>query len=389
MSLPVAPGTPVEDLARALIDIPSVSGDEQAIADAVEEALRSCGHFEVTRLGDSIVARTTLGLAERIIIAGHLDTVPIKDNVPSCLSDDGTEVIGRGAVDMKAGVAVQLALAVELAAPTRDVTWIFYDNEEVEASRSGLGRVVRERPDLVEGDFAILGEPTSAVIEGGCNGTLRCEVSLAGKAAHSARAWKGVNAVHLAAPLLTALSNHEAANIEVDGLAYREGLNAVRISGGIAGNVIPDECTVTINYRFAPGADVQTAKQRVIDFIDAAYAEADADAGAGAVRTVTWTDESAAARPGLDAAIAQDFVAAVAATGALPPRAKLGWTDVARFGELGIPAVNYGPGDPELAHASGDAERCPIEHMRACHAALKAWLTAPPSSSNTGDQEDL
>jgi succinyl-diaminopimelate desuccinylase len=326
--------------------------------------------LEVTRLGDALVARTTLGHSERVIIAGHLDTVPIKGNVPSRLSRDGTEVIGRGAVDMKSGVAVQLALAVELSAPTRDITWVFYDNEEVEASRSGLGRIVRERPDLVEGDFAILGEPTSAVIEGGCNGTLRCEVTLHGTAAHSARAWKGINAIHLAAPLLTALRRYEAASVEVDGLVFREGLNAVGVAGGIAGNVIPDACTVTINYRFAPGIDIPAAKQRVIDFVDAAYANADV------AREVVWTDESAAARPGLDAPLAQDFVAAVAATGAGAPRAKLGWTDVARFGELGIPAVNYGPGDPELAHASGDAERCPIDHIHACHAALKAWLTA-------------
>jgi len=369
MPLPVAPGTPVEHLTRALIDIPSVSGDEAAIADEVESALRACSHLDVTRLGDAIVARTTLGKAERVIIAGHLDTVPIKDNVPSRLSADGTQVIGRGAVDMKAGVAVQLALAVELDAPTRDITWVFYDNEEVEASRSGLGRIVRERPDLLIGDFAILGEPTSAVIEGGCNGTLRCEVTLHGKAAHSARAWKGLNAIHLAAPLLTALSAYDAASVEVDGLVYREGLNAVRVAGGIAGNVIPDDCTVTINYRFAPGSDLPQAKERVVDFIDAAYEGADVS------RDVVWTDESAAARPGLDAPLARDFVSAVGATGADAPRAKLGWTDVARFGELGISAVNYGPGDPELAHASGDLERCPIAHMLSCHTALKAWLT--------------
>lgn len=364
------PTGPVENLARALIDIPSVSGHERQIADEVESVLRACAHLDVTRLGDTIVARTAGGRDERVIIAGHLDTVPIKENVPSRVSDDGAYVVGRGAVDMKSGVAVQLALAVELSAPVRDVTWVFYDNEEVEASRSGLGRVVRERPDLLAGDFAILGEPTSAVIEGGCNGTLRCEVTIHGTAAHSARSWKGVNAVHLAAPLLSALSAHEAATVEVDGLEYREGLNAVRIGGGIAGNVIPDACTVTLNYRFAPGIDVMDAKERVVAFIDAAYDGADVS------RNVVWTDESAAARPGLDAPLARDFVAAVAATGAQAPRAKLGWTDVARFGELGIPAVNYGPGDPERAHASGDAERCPIADIHACHAALTAWLTA-------------
>ncbi len=373
MSLPVAPGTPIEDLARALIDIPSVSGDEALIADLVEQALRAAPHLEVTRMGDALIARTTLGLAERVLVAGHLDTVPIAGNVPSRLSDDGTEVIGRGAVDMKAGVAVQLALAVELAAPTRDVTWIFYDQEEVQATRNGLGRIARERPDLLQGDFAILGEPTSAVIEGGCNGTLRCEVRIPGKAAHSARAWKGVNAIHRAAPLLAALAAYKPFTVDVDGLEYREGLNAVGVSGGIAGNVIPDSCVVTLNFRFAPSIDVAHAKVRIEAFVDDAFAAAGGGAGDGVV--LVWTDESAGARPGLDAPLAKAFADAVAATGASAPRAKLGWTDVARFGVLGIPAVNYGPGNPELAHA--DDERCPIEDMRRCHAALRDWLTAP------------
>lgn len=377
MVLTVVPGAPVEDLARALIDIPSVSGDEQAIADAVEAVLRACSHLEVTRLGDAVVARTTLGRPERVLVAGHLDTVPIKGNVPARLSDDATELVGRGAVDMKCGVAVQLQLAVELTEPARDVTWIFYDQEEVEATRNGLGRIVRERPDLVAGDFAILGEPTAGVIEGGCNGTLRCEVRLPGVAAHSARAWKGVNAIHRAAPLLEALASYRPFTVDVDGLEYREGLNAVAIRGGIAGNVIPDECVVTLNFRFAPSIDVAHAKTRVEAFVADAFA-ADATAGASGAGTgagapsVVWVDESAGARPGLDAPMARAFAAAVAATGAAPPRAKLGWTDVARFGELGIPAVNYGPGDPELAHA--DDERCPIDQIRACHAALGAWL---------------
>lgn len=375
MALPVTPGTPVELLARALIDIPSVSGDEQAIAAQVESVLRDCAHLDVVRVGDSLVARTTLGRKERVIIAGHLDTVPIKDNVPSRMSADGTEVIGRGAVDMKSGVAVQLALAVELTAPTRDVTWVFYDNEEVEASRSGLGRIVRDRPELLEGDFAILGEPTSAVIEGGCNGTLRLDVTIHGRAAHSARAWKGANAIQGAAPLLAALAAYEHEDIVVEGLTFREGINAVGIKGGIAGNVIPDACTVSINYRFSPAWTLAEAKGRIEGLVGAAYAGVPEPPNG---RTVTWeyTDEAAAARPGLDAPLAIEFAAAVSAVGGPPPRAKLGWTDVARFGELGIPAVNFGPGNPELAHASGDAERCPVADIHRCHAALHAWLTS-------------
>jgi len=376
MHLPVAPGSSVENLARALIDIPSVSGDERAIASRVEAVLRDCAHLDVVRIGDSLVARTTLGRSERVIIAGHLDTVPIKGNVPSKMSADGTEIIGRGAVDMKSGVAVQLALAVELIAPTRDVTWVFYDNEEVEASRSGLGRIVRERPELLEGDFAILGEPTSAVIEGGCNGTLRLDVTIHGKAAHSARAWKGANAIQGAAPLLAALAAYESEDIEVDGLTFREGINAVGIHGGIAGNVIPDACTVSINYRFSPAWTVGEAKARVEGLVTGAYEGVPEPANG---RTVTWeyTDEAASARPGLDAPLAIAFADAVAATGAPAPRAKLGWTDVARFGELGIPAVNFGPGDPERAHASGEGESCPVSDIHRCHTALRDWLMEP------------
>lgn len=354
---------PVEDLAKALVDIPSVSGNEDRIADAVEAALRECAHLEVTREGNAIVARTRLGHPERVAVAGHLDTVPIKGNVPGWWEDGVLH--GRGTVDMKAGVAVQLSLAAALTAPTRDVTWIFYDQEEVEADRNGLGRLVREHPALIEADFAVLCEPTQGVIEGGCNGTMRAEVRINGRAAHSARAWKGVNAVHKAAPLLTALAARPAEAFVVDGLEYREGLSAVRIHGGIAGNVIPDTCIVTLNYRFAPCWSIAEAQARLEEFV--------ASAGLDDYELV-YTDLSGPARPGLDAPLAVSFVDSVATTGVAAPRAKQGWTDVARFGELGVPAVNYGPGDPELAHA--DDERCPAEEIRLCRAGLEAWLTA-------------
>lgn len=356
---------PVDHLTRQLIDIPSVSGGEAAIAEAVEQALAQCPHLTVIRDGDAIVARTTLGLPERVIIAGHLDTVPIKANVPSVLTADGRGIVGRGATDMKGGVAVMLSLAAQVSAPTRDVTWIFYDHEEVEESKNGLGRLARRHPDLLQGDFAVLCEPTQAQIEGGCNGTLRIDIVLPGTAAHSARAWKGVNAIHGAAPVLTALAAYVPRTVEVDGLEYREGLNAVAVNGGIAGNVIPDECTVTINYRFAPSLSTDDAVQHVLDVVEAA--------GVGEYSALV-TDRADACRPGLDAPMAQSFVAAVAGTGAPSPRAKLGWTDVARFGALGIPAVNYGPGDPELAHT--DHEWCPSDEIHQCRAGLAAWLTA-------------
>lgn len=350
------------DVARQLCDLESVSGNEAAIADAIETSLDLCAHLEVVRNGDAVVARTNLGRSQRVVIAGHIDTVPVNDNLPTRAETvDGTTYIwGRGTVDMKAGVAVQLVLAKELIEPIVDITWIWYDHEEVDSDLNGLGRLAREQPELLAGDFAILGEPTRAQIEGGCNGTLRVDVTTRGKRAHSARAWVGINAIHRAAPILSVLAAYEPREIEVDGLAYRESLNAVAISGGVAGNVIPDECTVTLNYRFAPSRTGDDAIAHVRELF-AVVADYDVE--------ITVTDLAEGARPGLEAPLVQDFMNAVG--GVAHP--KYGWTDVARFSALGIPAVNYGPGDPLLAHA--DDERVDVAEIVECERGLRAWLT--------------
>jgi len=343
-------------LLRQLIDLESVSGGEQTIADAVEGALRPYEHLTVVRDGNVVMARTDLGRPDRVLVAGHLDTVPIAGNVPSWITGAGDDrmVWGRGACDMKGGVAVQLAAAAQLASPRRDLTWIFYDNEEVEESRNGLARIAREHPDWLDGSFAVLCEPTNAEIEGGCQGTLRAEVRLRGVAAHSARSWKGHNAIHDAGEVLRRLAAYEPARVEVDGLTYREGLNAVRIAGGIAGNVIPDRCVVEVNYRFAPAKSPQQAADHVREVLDGFE--------------VDVTDAAAGARPGLDSPAAAEFLAAVGGRAS----AKLGWTDVARFAARGVPAVNFGPGDPSLAHA--DDERCPATDLTRCRDALVGWL---------------
>ena len=350
------------ELTRALCDIPSVSGDEALLAGAVEASLRALAHLEVLRDGDAVMARTRLGRAERVVVAGHLDTVPVAGNLPTRLVEagGGTELWGRGTVDMKAGVAVQLALAATLTAPTRDVTWVFYDQEEVEASRNGLGRLVRNHPDWLRGDVAVLCEPTAAAIEGGCNGTLRAEIRVQGRAAHSARSWLGVNAIHAAAEVLNRLGAYAPRVVDVDGLTYREGLNAVAIRGGIAGNVIPDECVVTVNYRFAPSRSVVEAEAHVREVFDGF--------------DVTTTDGAEGARPGLHEPAVAQFAAAVAGLTGRAPAAKEGWTDVARFAQLGVPAVNFGPGDPLLAHA--DDERCPVDQITTCFDGLRTWLTS-------------
>ncbi|SDS73930.1 succinyldiaminopimelate desuccinylase [Paraoerskovia marina] len=357
------------DLWRAVCDAPSVSGDETALADAVERVLRGCAHLEVLRDGDAIVARTHLGRPHRVVVAGHLDTVPLTDppNLPTRMEGEGEDAVlwGRGTVDMKGGLTVQLALAVELTDPVVDVTWVFYDHEEVEAELNGLGRLVRHHPELLHGDFAILGEATNAGIEGGCKGTLRVEVTTTGVAAHSGRPWMGTNAIHAAAEVLARLDAYEAREVDVEGLVYREGMSAVRISGGIAGNVVPDRCTVTVNYRFAPDKALDEAISHTRELFDGF--------------DVVVTDAAPGARPGLDAPLAQDFAAAVERLTGVEPAAKQGWTDVARFSTLGVPAVNFGPGDPLLAHK--DDEHCPVSDVRTCHAALRAWLTGAPADA--------
>ncbi|MFJ4997598.1 succinyl-diaminopimelate desuccinylase [Microbacterium sp. NPDC088619] len=346
------------DLTRAICDIPSVSGDEKTLADAIEEAISAYPHLEVLRHGNTIVARTNLGRAQRVAIAGHIDTVPINGNVPTKdLEIDGVAYLwGRGTVDMKSGTAVQLKLAAELTEPSVDITWMWYDNEEVEASKNGLALLAAVRPDLFQADFAILGEPSNGEVEGGCNGTMRAIVRTTGVRAHAARAWIGENAIHRAAPILARLAEYRAKEIAVDGLLYRESMSAVRITGGVAGNVIPDACEVEVNYRFAPSKSAADAEAHIRNLL--------------AGFDVEITDAAEGARPGLDAPIARDFVAAVGAE----PRPKYGWTDVARFSALGIPAVNYGPGDPHLAHH--DEERVPLAQIDAVERGLRAWLSS-------------
>lgn len=347
----------VVELTRDICDIESVSGNETALANAIEAALRKYSHLEVIRDGDAIVARTNLGRPSRVVIAGHIDTVPVAGNLPvQMLSMEREQVLyGRGTVDMKAGVAVQLKLAATISEPSSDVTYIFYDHEEVEASKNGLGRLAKNHPELLDASFAVLCEPTSAEVEGGCNGTMRVELNFKGVKAHSARPWMGKNAIHDAAAALATLAAYVPAEEEVDGLVYRESLNAVLIKGGIATNVIPDDCTITVNYRFAPSKSGAQAEAHLREVF--------------AATDLSVVDVAEGARPGLDRPEAVAFLAATKSQA----RPKYGWTDVARFSALGIPAVNFGPGDPSKAHA--DDEAVPVSQIYACESALRAWLS--------------
>lgn len=346
------------DLTARLVDFPSVSGNEKALADAIEQALCAVPHLTVDRYGNNVVARTELGRAERVILAGHIDTVPIADNVPSHLDDDGI-LWGCGTSDMKSGVAVQLRIAATVPAPNRDLTFIFYDNEEVAAHLNGLGHLAEARPRWLTGDFAVLLEPSDTQVEGGCQGTLRVLLRTTGERAHSARGWMGANAIHGAAPILARLASYQPRRPVIDGLEYREGLNAVRIEGGVANNVIPDECTVAVNFRYAPDRTPEEALAHVREvFADCGVAE------------FTVDDHSGGALPGLSHPAAVAFMRAVGGT----PQPKFGWTDVSRFSALGVPAVNYGPGDALYAHKRD--ERVAVDRIRHCEQRLRAWLTS-------------
>ncbi|QNP65148.1 succinyl-diaminopimelate desuccinylase [Streptomyces genisteinicus] len=345
-------------LTAALVDFRSVSGEEKPLADAIEQALRALPHLTVDRYGNNVVARTWLGRAERVVLAGHIDTVPIADNVPSRLDGDGV-LWGCGTSDMKSGVAVQLRIAATVPEPNRDLTFAFYDNEEVAAHLNGLGHVAEAHPDWLAGDFAVLLEPSNGEVEGGCQGTLRVHLKLTGERAHSARSWMGRNAVHAAGPVLARLAAYEPRRPVIDGLEYREGLNAVGIEGGVATNVIPDACTVVVNYRYAPDRSMAEAEAHVREVF--------ADCGVG---EIVVDDHTGGALPGLSHPAAAAFMEAVGGTA----QPKFGWTDVSRFSALGVPAVNYGPGDPLYAHKRDEHVR--VDLITRCEERLRNWLTS-------------
>jgi succinyl-diaminopimelate desuccinylase len=364
-------GLDIVDLTSALIGMPSESRYEQALADSVEVALRQQPHLTVERIGNTVIARTQFGHAERVVIAGHLDTVPSSGNdrgifvaagATAPVADAGGSVTvtddrlyGLGACDMKGGVAVALRLAHDLATPTRDVTYVFYDCEEIEASANGLKRIVETRPELLAADFAILMEPSGARVEAGCQGTMRIEVSTSGRRAHTARAWTGSNAIHATAEILRRLVEYVPRRPVIDGLEFREGLQAVAIRGGVAGNVVPDVACVTINHRFAPDRSAADAETHLRELF--------------AGFEIVVVDVADGALPGLSHPAAAAFIAAVGGD----PQPKFGWTDVARFTALGLPAVNYGPGDPALAHTPH--EYVPVSQLSDVLERMTTWLS--------------
>ena len=350
----------VDLLARTadLVARPSVSGSEGPFVDWLEGELRALAHLEVTRVGDNLVATTSLGRDQRLILAGHTDTVPVNGNAEARI--DGDTLWGLGSADMKGGLAVFLQLAREVTEPVVDLTYVFYAREEVAQADSGLLELIEVRPDLVVGDCAILGEPTSAGIEAGCQGAIRLEVTLAGARAHTARPWMGRNAVHRLAPVLTALADYEARRPIIDGCEYREAVQAVGVEGGVAGNVVPDEAMVRIHHRYAPDRTAHEAEAFIRSLLAPHLDDGD---------RIEVVDASAACPPSLT----HPLLTRLVSDAKLDVRAKLGWTDVARFAEIGIPATNFGPGDATVAHTAEEhLDRASLEH---CYQALLALLT--------------
>lgn len=365
-SLPeLDPAGDIVALTTALVNFPSVSGSEQELCDAIEQQLAQCEWLQLERINNSLVARTNLGRSSRVIIAGHLDTVPVAGNEQAVLVPAGESmpsgelvtdevIFGLGSCDMKGGLAVALAAACTIPEPVFDVTYVFYECEEIESSRNGLTLIAASRPDLLQADVAVLLEPSNATIEAGCQGTLTVQIVIPGVRSHSARSWRGDNAIHKLAGLMTTLSNYEPARIAIDGLEYREGLNAVQVHGGVANNVIPDEVRVNVNYRYAPNKSADEALAHVEAVFDG--------------YELTVLDNSAGAMPGLSNPALADLVQR--SQGQIAP--KFGWTDVARFFAMGIPAVNMGPGDASYAHARN--EHVPVSQLLQCQQLVESWL---------------
>ena len=336
-----------------LVNISSVSKDEKSIADLIAEALKKYSHLKITRVNNSIVAQTNFGNKQRVVIAGHIDTVPANNNFPGKINN--SEVIGLGSVDMKSGIAVALKLASEITSSNYDVTYLFYESEEIETKFNGLELITKQQKDLLDCDFAILMEPTNGILEVGCQGSLRFEVSTSGKRSHSARWWNGENAIHKINKILEILNNYKSREPEIDGHKFREGLQAVKVNGGIAGNVVPDSVTISINHRFAPDTSIDQATQNMKTlFKDFNF---------------QLVDAANAAPTGLSNPLIKEFVSNIGKNVA----PKFGWTDVARFANAGIPAINFGPGDPNLAHHP--EEKVLISQIIDVYESLKKWLT--------------
>jgi succinyl-diaminopimelate desuccinylase len=339
-----------------LVSISSLSHHESALATHVENSLRANANLEVERVGDNVVARTTGHHATRVIVAGHLDTVPGDSSLTVI---EGDELIGLGACDMKGSLAVMLALALDEAPRSLEVTWIFYAREEISRSESGLVELIELRPDLVLGDVAILAEPTAGAVEAGCQGTLRVRVDVVGQRAHTARPFTGRNAIHRVAEIITRVAQYVPRTVVLDGVEFAEQLQVVFVDGGVAANVVPDAATITINHRVAPDRSRDDAASWLRSYLGDLIEDGDE------FLVVDWA-------PSAKPMLTNERLEALVKLTGTPPRGKWGWTDVATFQELAIPSTNFGAGDPLLAHRSD--EKITRDELELFERVLRDWL---------------
>jgi succinyl-diaminopimelate desuccinylase len=356
-------------LTARLVDVPSVSGNESAIADLVVAELRpECPPCDLVRSGNNVILR---GPARpdrpSIVLAGHLDTVPAAGNEKSRLR--GELLYGLGASDMKAGLAVMLALArtVDWVQARANLTFVFYDCEEIALERNGLRKLFPDFPWLAQQELAILLEPTDNAVELGCLGTLNARITALGRSAHSARPWQGENAIYKAVPFLARFASLAPRPIEVSGVTFQETFQITLAEGGRAKNVVPDRFVLNVNYRYAPTRTSAEAVAELRAMVPPGFEFDVVDvAPPGVVRA--------------DHPLVQDLLGRFR----LERRAKQAWTDVAQFTERGVAAVNFGPGVPAQAHQAD--EHVPVENLMRSYEVLHTFVTAAPETTRATER---
>lgn len=340
-----------------LCSIPSFIGDERALCDAVVERLsKATLAGPIRRYGDSIVVPVTRGTGgPKIALAGHLDVVRTSHDGPPRI--EGDRLFGPGAADMKSGLALMIDLVERDldACAKADITLVFYAREEGPFAENELGVVLAEDAELRAVDFAVCLEPSDNKLSVGASGSIHAKVVFHGTTAHSARPWQGVNAIHKAGALLVDLDRLAPREVTIDGFLYRTVTSATMAQGGRGKNVIPDAFELNLNHRFSPDTTIEQA-QRDIEAIVAGRA------------SITWMDLSPSALP----FATHPLVDALRAAGVKAIEPKQAWTDVARFAQLGVAAVNFGPGDNAQAHQRNESTS--LAGLAEGRAILTGWL---------------
>jgi succinyl-diaminopimelate desuccinylase len=342
------------ELALALVDIRSVSGEEQALTGWLARQVGAQPHLEVVHeQGDALVFG--LGGSPEVLIAGHSDTVPEQGNLPGRLADGFLH--GLGAADMKGALAVMLALAGELGSrrPALNPQFVIFGGEELPQSNGVLGKLFGTCPSLLEARLAVMMEPTANRLQAGCLGNIKAELVFEGVAAHSARPWLGRNAIHDAIGALQGPVSLEPYDVVLEGLRFREVLSVTEIHGGIANNVIPDQVVCGLNFRYAGSRSPAQAEARLRELV-----------GTTGKLTVIGNAPSAPVPAG------NDLLDRLRQAGDLPMEPKQAWTPVAEFAAHGLDAINFGPGDPRMAHRRD--ERIAVDAMDTSLEVLRRFL---------------